>query len=92
MVAVRGDRLAVREVARLKGFPETYLFWGTDKYRQVCNASPPLIGRKIAEMLLQEVSVAGVQDQPAQILGKRKHVTVEEVEEDYEEYAGWAKP
>ncbi len=47
-------RLSVRECARIQTFPDSFDFCGktVHKYRQIGNAVPPLLGKKVAESVL----------------------------------------
>ena len=47
--------VSAREAARLQSFPDSYKFFGTKDsvYQQIGNAVPPLLGRAVAESVLE---------------------------------------
>ena len=49
----RGDRLTVRELARIQGFPDDFIFYHSEdqQYKQVLEAFPPSIAKKIAKTI-----------------------------------------
>jgi DNA (cytosine-5)-methyltransferase 1 len=51
--------ISIREAARLQSFPDAFLFTGNmgDCFRQIGNAVPPILGRAVAEKLLQALSI-----------------------------------
>ena len=55
-VLVRGDLLTVRELARLQGFSDEFLFHSSGfEYRQVLDAFPPPISTTIASAIRNEI-------------------------------------
>lgn len=44
-----------REAARLQSFPDSFIFWGnkTSVIKQIGNAVPPLLGKSLAELILE---------------------------------------
>ena len=51
----RNRAISAREAARLQSFPDNYVFLGTKDsvYQQIGNAVPPVLGRAVAETVLQ---------------------------------------
>ncbi len=47
-------RMSIRECARVQTFPDSFKFCGStvQKYRQIGNAVPPVLGKKVAESIL----------------------------------------
>ncbi|MFE1245114.1 DNA cytosine methyltransferase [Fictibacillus sp. NPDC058756] len=53
-------RLSVRECAILQSFPDDFIFTGSlnGQHRQVGNAVPPLLSKKIAECIKQQIEIS----------------------------------
>ena len=51
--------ISAREAARLQSFPDDYIFYGTKDsvYQQIGNAVPPVLGRAVAETILEILGV-----------------------------------
>ena len=51
--------VSAREAARLQSFPDDYIFYGTKDsvYQQIGNAVPPVLGRAVAETILDMFEV-----------------------------------
>lgn len=54
-------RLTVRMVARVQGFPDSWIFCGkkTPAYRQVGNAFPPPVAKAVAVRIIEAIDMAG---------------------------------
>ncbi len=55
--AVRQDLLTVRELARLQGFPDDFVFYQSlaVQYQDVWTALPPIITRLVGKTILQVI-------------------------------------
>lgn len=62
-------RLTLREVARLQGFPDAWIFEGSksDQFKQVGNAVPAIFGERIGKVLLHYLRTADYRSQPIPI-------------------------
>lgn len=51
--------ITVREAARLQSFPDTFIFYGnkSSKMKQVGNAVPPLLAKRLAEIIKKDISL-----------------------------------
>jgi hypothetical protein len=57
---VRQDLLTVREIARLQGFRDDFIFHGTKmaQYNDVLTAQPPAIAKAIANVISDAISIS----------------------------------
>ncbi|PYI07966.1 hypothetical protein BO78DRAFT_417255 [Aspergillus sclerotiicarbonarius CBS 121057] len=63
----RGDMLTVRELARIQGFDDDFIFLGPieRQYEEVIQAFPPSIAKKVASVvldLIREFRCTGLED------------------------------
>jgi DNA (cytosine-5)-methyltransferase 1 len=56
---VKDRAISIREAARLQSFPDNFVFHGPkdSQYQQIGNAVPPLLGRAIAEKVLELLGI-----------------------------------
>ena len=59
-LVVRKDCLSVREIARLQGFDDDFVFWGSlgTQYRQVLDAVPPIVTKLIGAAIESVINTA----------------------------------
>ncbi|GIO98298.1 DNA methyltransferase [Paenibacillus lautus] len=57
---IKNRAISIREAARLQTFPDDFVFEGSkdSQYQQIGNAVPPLLGRAVAEQVLNYLGVA----------------------------------
>jgi hypothetical protein len=76
----RRDLLTVREVARLQGFTDDFVFYNseTSQYKDVLKALPPIVAKQIAEIILHVIRSSRVMrlDNPGEVLRARKRARV----------------
>lgn len=55
--SLQARTISVREAARLQSFPDGFIFCGTmnPAFRQIGNAVPPLLGKAVAEKVLEQI-------------------------------------
>lgn len=77
----RNDLLTIRELARLQGFPDDFLFYGSKKlqYKDVCCALPPTVARMTGETILRVIrnsTVMTADDQRPNKRARQEHQDV----------------
>ncbi|KAI1608580.1 hypothetical protein EDD36DRAFT_469459 [Exophiala viscosa] len=55
---VRQDLLSIRELARIIGFPDDFVFYGPDDlaYDSLCKAVPPVLAKNVAKVILRAIA------------------------------------
>lgn len=66
--------ISIREAARIQSFPDSFTFKGTkdSQYQQIGNAVPPLLGRAVAEKLLELLGIEH-EEKLSSIIKKRQN-------------------
>jgi DNA (cytosine-5)-methyltransferase 1 len=70
--------ISVREAARLQSFPDGFLFCGTmnPAFRQIGNAVPPLMAKRLAEAMLEALKASKPEHLPKAV-GKLRRQLVQ---------------
>ncbi|KAI9796210.1 MAG: hypothetical protein M1833_006461 [Piccolia ochrophora] len=82
----RRDLLTVREIARLQGLGDDFVFFNSEtlQYKDVLKALPPIVAQRVAKVILHVIKKAQMVKldlgNPSR-LNKRPRVTIEDVEE-----------
>jgi DNA (cytosine-5)-methyltransferase 1 len=68
--------ISIREAARLQTFPDSFIFMGTKdaQYQQIGNAVPPLLGRAVAEKVLEYLGVSVEEKLESALKADKRHV------------------
>jgi site-specific DNA-cytosine methylase len=77
----RQDLLTVREIARLQGFRDDFVFYNSEisQYKDVLKALPPIVAKQIAEIILHVIRSSRVMrlNDPGESLRANKRARVE---------------